>query len=297
MQHILKDIRVTEFSKGSAIYEEGDRADGSLFFILSGQVNIFKSVDGEARQIDSLGTGQFFGEVGILIDYARTATVIAASDSVRLARITADSFLKEAAHNMKFALKMIGITIQRLARVELRLQMVETGFTADLENHPLKDIVLENRSQNLLIADTLHSLRSMLFVKGKAIYHEGDRDSGDLFLLLKGRVDLSHSFQGKEVAFYPLQAGDFFGMTTLTGLGRRPYSALVTADHTSICSFDRNLFSRVLQSDPSIIFSVFRTFVTYSTILDENVRKKGVDAAAEPGRINKMEATIHEPQL
>ncbi|MCB1137807.1 MAG: cyclic nucleotide-binding domain-containing protein [Leptospiraceae bacterium] len=297
MQHILKDIRVTEVKQGSVIYQEGDKADGALFFILSGRVNVFKTVDGEPKQIDSLGEGQFFGEVGILIDYARTASVIAASSSVRLARITTESFLKEAAHNMKFALKMIGITIQRLARVELKLQMVTESFRVDLDTHPLRSIVHENRRSNLLIAENLHSLRSMLFVKGKSIYNEGDRDSGDLFLVLKGQIELTHNFEKGMAGFYPLYAGDFFGMTTLTGLGRRPYSAIVTADHTSICSFDKNLFSRVLQYDPDIIYNIFRTMVTYSTILDESIRKKGVDAPAEAGRINKMEATIREPEL
>ena len=137
-----------EFKQGSVIYEEGDKADGSLYFILAGRVNVFKTTDGKPRQIDSLGEGQFFGEVGILMDYPRTATVLAASGTVRMARITAESFLQEAGQNMKFALKMIGITIQRLARIELKLQMVQEPFTVDLESHPLKPIVIENRQKN-----------------------------------------------------------------------------------------------------------------------------------------------------
>ena len=61
MLHILKNIRVIEFKQGSVIYEEGDPADGSLYFILAGRVNVFKTVEGKSRQIDSLGEGQFFG--------------------------------------------------------------------------------------------------------------------------------------------------------------------------------------------------------------------------------------------
>ena len=274
MLHILKDIRVTEFKQGATIYEEGDAADGSLFFILAGRVNVLKMQEGKSRQIDNLGEGQFFGEIGILIDYPRTATVLAASSTVRLARITRQSFLAEASHNMKFALKMIGITIQRMARVELKLQKVQTGFTADIENHPLKDIVVENRRHNIAIAEKLHSLRSMLYPRDKKVYNEGEKDSKELFLVLRGEIRLSHTFNNGEVSFYNLYAGDFFGMTTLTGLERRPYSAIVAADHTSICSFDKALFSRVLQSDPDIVYNIFRTIVTYSTILDEAIRKK-----------------------
>jgi len=245
MQHILKDIRVSEFKQGSVIYQEGDAADGSLYFILAGRVNIFKSVEGVKKQIDSLGEGQFFGEVGILIDYPRTATVLAASASVRLARITSSSFLKEAANNMKFALKMIGVTIQRHARVELKLQMVKEGFVADLEHHPLHRITEENRQNNMLVAESLHSLRSTLTHRGKRIYNETDKDTGELFLLLRGQVDLEHRFDTGESSFYPLYAGDFFGFTTLTNLTNRPYSAVVRSEQASICSFDRTLFSRV----------------------------------------------------
>ena len=105
-----------------------------------------------------------------------------------------------------------------------------------------------------------------------------------------------HAFGKQEVGFYPLYAGDFFGMSTLTGMARRPYGAMVTVEHTSICGFDKNLFSRVIQSDPNLIFSIFRTFVAYSTILDEYMRKKGIESI-EDGRINKMEANIQDPEL
>ncbi len=296
MLHILKNIRVMEFKQGSVIYEEGDKADGSLYFILAGRVNVFKTMEGKPRQIDSLGEGNFFGEVGILMDYPRTATVLAASASVRMARITTESFLQEASQNMKFALKMIGITIQRMARIELKLQMVQEPFTVDLESHPLKPIVIENRQKNMQIAEMLHSLRSMVHFKGKKLYGEGDRDTGEMFMVLKGEVQLMHAFQSQEVGFYPLYAGDFFGMSTLTGMQRRPYAATVTAEHTSICAFDKNLFSRVIQSDANLIFSIFRTFVAYSTILDEYMRKKGIENI-EDGRINKMEANIQDPEL
>ena len=296
MLHILKNIRVIEFKQGSVIYEEGDPADGSLYFILAGRVNVFKTVEGKSRQIDSLGEGQFFGEVGILIDYPRTATVLTASSTVRMARITVESFLQEAGQNMKFALKMIGITIQRLARIELKLQLIREPFTADLESHPLKRVLIENRQKNMQIAEMLHSLRSMVHYRGKKVYSEGDRDTGEMFMVLKGEVQLAHAFQGQEVSFYPLYAGDFFGMSTLTGMQRRPYSALVLAEHTATCTFDKSLFTRVLNSDVDLIFSIFRTFVAYSTILDECIRKKCIDSV-EDGRVHKMEANLQDPDL
>jgi alkyl hydroperoxide reductase subunit AhpC len=70
---------------GQTIVEEGDAAD-RFYVIVSGEVVITRrGGDGREVQLARLGPGQFFGEVGILAETRRTATVRAAGDVELLA--------------------------------------------------------------------------------------------------------------------------------------------------------------------------------------------------------------------
>jgi alkyl hydroperoxide reductase subunit AhpC len=73
------------FAAGDIIVAEGDPAD-RFYVIARGEVAISRrSPDGEEIKLASLGRGQFFGEVGILAETRRTATVCAVGEVVVLA--------------------------------------------------------------------------------------------------------------------------------------------------------------------------------------------------------------------
>ena len=73
------------FEPGETIVAEGDLAD-RFFVITKGEVAISRrGPDGDEVKLARLGRGQFFGEVGILAETRRTATVRAIDDVALLA--------------------------------------------------------------------------------------------------------------------------------------------------------------------------------------------------------------------
>ena len=73
------------FAPGETIVAEGDPAD-RFFVIAQGEVAISRrSPEGDEIKLAALGRGQFFGEVGILAETRRTATVRAVDDVELLA--------------------------------------------------------------------------------------------------------------------------------------------------------------------------------------------------------------------
>jgi CRP-like cAMP-binding protein/Zn-dependent protease len=74
------------FSPGEQIMREGDVGD-SFYALSSGQVDIFK---GE-RLVNTIGRGSYFGEVALLMEVPRTATVVARTP-VRAFRLDSDGF-------------------------------------------------------------------------------------------------------------------------------------------------------------------------------------------------------------
>ena len=86
----LRRAEMLSMPKGSIVFREGDRGD-ALFFIREGKVDVYRTVKGERKLIAILAEGQYFGEMSLLADEARNATVEAVTD-MSLVRISQSDF-------------------------------------------------------------------------------------------------------------------------------------------------------------------------------------------------------------
>lgn len=78
---LLRLSKIRQYEAGEAIIQEGDR-DTWLYFLLSGEVRISK----EGEEISTIGRrGDIFGEMRIIDDRSRSATVTAIDKVVALA--------------------------------------------------------------------------------------------------------------------------------------------------------------------------------------------------------------------
>ncbi|MDJ0784534.1 MAG: cyclic nucleotide-binding domain-containing protein [Desulfosarcinaceae bacterium] len=78
---LLRLSKIRQYEAGEAIIQEGDR-DTWLYFLLSGEVRISK----EGEEISTIGRrGDLFGEMRIIDDRSRSATVTAIDKVVALA--------------------------------------------------------------------------------------------------------------------------------------------------------------------------------------------------------------------
>jgi NADH dehydrogenase len=84
-------VRREYFEPGQVVFREGDRGDW-LYVITEGEVEVAKTVPGGGEQpVRRLGTGECFGEIALVSDTARSATVRALSATNVLA-IDRDAF-------------------------------------------------------------------------------------------------------------------------------------------------------------------------------------------------------------
>jgi ATP-binding cassette subfamily B protein len=89
---------------GRAVFEEGDAGD-VLYVIVRGQLDVFRrDADGSERRVGVLEDGDFFGEIALLEDVRRTATVRARVPCLLLALARADfrELLSEAPELRRF---------------------------------------------------------------------------------------------------------------------------------------------------------------------------------------------------
>ena len=108
-----------KFAAGTVLFEEGQPCMG-MFIIQKGKVRLFKKVGAKDLTIDTLGEGDFFGEMACLIGQPRSINALVEEDSQilvvqpelldRLFRDTQDMGLKvlgNLASRLKRAYKII----------------------------------------------------------------------------------------------------------------------------------------------------------------------------------------------
>ena len=77
---MVKYMPSTHYNKGEIVFREGDISD-CVYLICSGQVGIYtKNNEGKDIQITKLDENSIFGEMGVIDDSPRSATVKAESD-------------------------------------------------------------------------------------------------------------------------------------------------------------------------------------------------------------------------
>ena len=98
--------RVAFYKAGSSIIER-EANDTSVYFVLSGSVNVLNySQTGRAITYSSIGEGDIFGEMASIDCAPRAAWVFAATDC-RALKIPGDIFIKLAEFNHKFSLALL----------------------------------------------------------------------------------------------------------------------------------------------------------------------------------------------
>jgi nitroimidazol reductase NimA-like FMN-containing flavoprotein (pyridoxamine 5'-phosphate oxidase superfamily) len=77
-------LQTVQAEPGTVIVRQGAPAD-KFFIIVEGEVEVVREDDGERRTLATLGRGQFFGEMAILRDMPRSATVHASAPTTLFA--------------------------------------------------------------------------------------------------------------------------------------------------------------------------------------------------------------------
>ena len=106
--------------RGSAIMHEGDPVD-SLYIVISGRLKVMMGeADGKETILSIIGPGEFFGEMGLIDDNPRSASVVAIEPCELLA-VTKRAFKKCLAENSALAMAVMRVLVRRLREADRKI--------------------------------------------------------------------------------------------------------------------------------------------------------------------------------
>ncbi|MBX2811329.1 MAG: cyclic nucleotide-binding domain-containing protein [Myxococcales bacterium] len=204
---MLLRMPMHELRRGQVVITEGDNGD-SLYVIASGIVSVRqRNRDGDMVLLTNLGEGAFFGEMALLQDGVRTATV----------QVEDDAKIFELSRELLEDLIGHYPTVATAVRNFYRQRLLATAMAT----HPLF-LPFSLEARRVL----MEQFKSRSFAEGEVILEEAKRGSG-LYLLLHGRVLVSKVVADEEIVLAELKPGDLFGEISL--LTNTPISATITA--------------------------------------------------------------------
>src|SRR5215471_5609212 len=198
------------FSFGDIIVREGDPAD-AFYVLVSGRARIIKRTEqGEEISLNTLRSGDSFGEMGLLEHSTRTATVRASSDvsALRLDKSVFESLLKQSPD------------IRIYLELQIKHRKLENFF-----RHFTPFARLPPEALQLL----LDELASVSVTAGTMVVREGD-PPGPMYFVEDGHLRVFTQEEGRRHYIAYLRKGDFFGeMSVFKGIPRTASVEAVSA--------------------------------------------------------------------
>ena len=229
---VVEGMEVRSFPLGHPVVVEGEPG-ASLFALVKGRVEVVRHLQGgERRKVGQLPEGSFFGELALISEGPRLATVVAAEPVVLLefTRVRLAELVRRHA--------VVGQVVQAFYRE----RMVENLLRSNPVFSPLKP------EQKQAVAREFKLLK---MARGQVILEQGQVGNA-FYLLLRGKCTPYHVLpDGREKAYPEMREGDVFGEISLL-LGK-PVSATVKAEEGSVVlRLEREAFERLILSQPGM---------------------------------------------
>ena len=237
LKTVIDSFEEKKYKSGQSVITQGEEGD-VLYLVDSGDLDcekVFKAGD-PPTYLKTYHPGESFGELALLYNAPRAATIRAKTDAIcwALDRECFNNIVKNAA-------------MQKRERYESTLKKVELLKTID----PYE------------LGQICDALKTQNFKKGDYIIKQGDR--GDVFYILdEGSAHAEKVFEeGKPPqSVKDYKSGDYFGELAL--LKGEPRAASIVADANCKClSLDRMAFKRLLGPLEDILQRNSESYVKY----------------------------------
>lgn len=124
LKESLAKLTMVTIKRGDVLFREGVPSNGAMFFLFEGQLDIYRGVDGKQVKLRSILPGEFFGEMAIINNSPRAASILAVSEVAKLGVINRQTFGKMSQESPEFLFLLLKRIIERLFETESKIREV-----------------------------------------------------------------------------------------------------------------------------------------------------------------------------
>jgi CRP-like cAMP-binding protein len=128
MVALLRNATKADYAAGDLVFEEGFEGH-SMYVVLTGRFEVFRTVKNRRVHIADILPGDHFGEIALIANRPRTASVRACEDSVAL-RFTKMAIFSEPRAGILLFRNMARMMAERLVHADEEIILHRTGHHA-----------------------------------------------------------------------------------------------------------------------------------------------------------------------
>ena len=125
-------ITLCQFEPGEVIIKENDKGE-TAYIIDSGRVEVTKQLDGEKVHLGYIEAGETFGEMSMIDDKPRSATVTAVKETVAR-EIHRDEFFESLQTDPEISINILKVLFERLRESNVRILQLQKAAAGVVED-------------------------------------------------------------------------------------------------------------------------------------------------------------------
>lgn len=246
------------FEEGDVVFRQGET--GEVMYILhEGTLAVIREKDGAGTVVARLGKGDIVGEMALVDEGPRSATVKAMERCI-LVPVTREFLLKHTKRDSKFILMLIEGLSTRLEKVDemLKWRFIESGPPAVPADGPE---VEEPRSAQFLrsLTSVVDTTKAAKFGQGDLIFRKGDPGE-NMYIIIDGKVQIFQEEGDSRFVQAQLGRGNFFGEMAIVSNNPRAANAVASAPSV-LLPVDKEVFLEKVRTDPAVALHTIQILI------------------------------------
>ncbi|MDB4971674.1 MAG: hypothetical protein JWN48_15 [Myxococcaceae bacterium] len=246
LEQLLSAVRVEEVSQGHEIVRQGD-AGSEAFVVARGALKVVRREGADETLLARLGPGSIFGEMALISESPRSASVVALEPALLLV-LARDELERAAEDAPELSAQLSAFCSGRMHANLIRHARVLSGLAP------------EQRSE------LLASLETRMFEAAMPLIEQG-QEGHSIFLIASGAVSISVPEDGERLVLATLGPGEVVGEMSL--ILRRPASADVFALYPTVAyELSGEKLGQLMRTYPQLLVELY----DLATRRDEEIR-------------------------
>lgn len=288
--HYLRTSVSRKLAAGEILFHEGEESD-FVYFVEWGELEVFTETAGQRLVIASIGADEFVGELGVLQDTVRHASVKALQDT-SVKQHSKYAFIELVAKNPEKSIRLLhSLSIRTRNAVLLCDQIADQIATHNnaLSLNPLNSVIsfmgrgFEYIKRRIHSRQINHYRRSMpdkvesglySLQKRMPLFCEG-QESDYACRLVTGRLKVVKSFLNVHENIGYINPGEFVGEIGLLEGTQRSLTVLADAD-SQVEIYDEDEFLAAITNDVDAGFQMINNLSRRATQLNQHLKEMNV---------------------